>query len=208
MPGFFNRAPSPAITWERRKDRATDELIGICRGLLADGATDTLEASFLKGWIERNEEFSRIEPFKSLYRRLADALQDGVVDDDEERELLEVLHAAVGGEASGAYGIASESSTLPLCSPAPSLQFNGAVFVATGTFQFGNRRDVHAAIEERGGIAGNTISRKLRYLVIGEIGSRDWIHSSFGRKIEQAMQLRADGLPVSIVSEHHWSAHL
>ena len=42
------------ITKGRRKDRAVDELVGICRGLLADGHVNLQEAQFLREWIERN----------------------------------------------------------------------------------------------------------------------------------------------------------
>jgi len=45
------------------------------------------------------------------------------------------------------------------------------------------------------------------YLVIGEIGSSNWVHSSFGRKIEKAMELKEKGR-ISIVSEKHMQEFL
>lgn len=32
-----DQAPSRAMTYRSRKDRGTNELIGLCRGILADG---------------------------------------------------------------------------------------------------------------------------------------------------------------------------
>jgi len=30
------------------------------------------------------------------------------------------------------------------------------------------------------------------------------MHSTHGRKIEKAMQLRAEGVPIALVAEEHW----
>ena len=51
-------APSPAINRDRRRDCATDELIDLCRGLLADGHLDTSEARFLVDWLQAHSEFA------------------------------------------------------------------------------------------------------------------------------------------------------
>jgi hypothetical protein len=44
--------------------------------------------------------------------------------------------------------------------------------------------------------------------VIGEIGSRDWIHSTHGRKIEKAMDYNGRGCRIAIVGEQHWHGYL
>jgi len=44
--------------------------------------------------------------------------------------------------------------------------------------------------------------------VLGTFGSRDWVHTSFGRKIETAIRYRDKGAPIAIVSEDHWAASL
>jgi len=115
----------------------------------------------------------------------------------------------VGGEAFDAEAqTASRSTTLPVDDPEPNVEFTGSVFVVTGTFVHGERALVHAAIEQRGGLSSASPSKKTRYLVIGELGSRDWINSNAGRKIEKAVALRSDGHPVAIITEGHWSRHL
>lgn len=40
--------------------------------------------------------------------------------------------------------------------------------------------------------------------MIGYVGSRDWIHSSYGRKIEKAMEITRKGGNLAIVSEEWW----
>lgn len=68
--GHRDRAPTSAITHDRRSERTTDELIGICRGILADGAVSRPEAAFLSGWIERNSDFVDTFPFNHLWKCL------------------------------------------------------------------------------------------------------------------------------------------
>lgn len=193
----------------RLEDRATSELIGICRGVLADGVVCEQEAAFLLGWIERHEALADEYPFSLLYGRLAAALQDGVLDADEEADLLDSMVGLVGGERriEGEVG-ASLASSLPLCRPAPDVDHRGRIFVVTGTFEFGARADVVNAIAAMGGRVHGNVVQSVNYLVIGAAASRDWAHSSYGRKIEKAVEYRAGGVPIAIISEAHWRGFL
>jgi hypothetical protein len=205
---FKEAAPSASITSRARRDRGTDELLGLCRGILADGGVNQSEAAFLLDWLERHREFLGTYPFDVLYRRVSDSLADGVLDLDEERDLLEALVRAVGGETHTADGSTSLATDLPFDEPFPALVYPGQLYVVTGVFDYGSRSLVNDAIELRGGLVKGGISKKIRYLVVGNIGSRDWKHSSFGRKIEQAIELRSLGHPLCLVPEHHWRASL
>lgn len=80
-------------------------------------------------------------------------------------------------------------------------------FCLTGTFMFGRRQDCEAAIAAKGGEAG-PLRRDTNYLVIGEYATDAWIHSTYGRKIEKAVEMRANNLPIAIVSEAHWRQYL
>lgn len=186
--------------------RAVDELVGICRGLLADGELNLHEAMFLKDWIARSEGRASGYPFDVLYRRLAEALRDGVMDSDEEADLLGVLAEFVGGETFDAQsGSTSLSSALPLCQPPPLVDHAGATFVVTGTFESGSRTDVCGRISGLGGIVRPNVTLSTTYLLVGGVASRDWAHSSYGRKIEAAVRNREQGSGIAIVSEQHWT---
>ncbi|HVI59333.1 MAG TPA: hypothetical protein VM619_10770 [Luteimonas sp.] len=168
-----------------------------------------MEAQFLKDWIERNADFVGMYPFDRIYRQLIEVLKDGFVDSDESADLHDTLARFVGGEAYSAEGqTASRSTSLPLDNPCPIIHYTGTMFVVTGTFSFGARSAVHAAIEGRGSEVSSSPTRKTNYLVIGDLGSRDWINSNAGRKIEKAVQLREDGYPLAIISEAAWLASL
>lgn len=204
-----DRAPSGAITLDRRQDRATDELVGLCRGLLADGHVCEQEATFLLNWIERNSEFVDEYPFNRLYSTLSTILADGRIDPDESADLHDTLIRFVGGEADDSAGqTASRSSLLPVDVPEPAIIHLDKSFVVTGTFNFGPRSSVVEAIERLGGRTASAPSRRTDFLIIGELASRDWINSNAGRKIHAAMQLRDAGNPIAIISEVHWRMHL
>lgn len=204
-----DRAPSANLTRRRRSDRAVDELVGICRGVLADGHVNEVEARFLRDWIERNAALASTWPFEPLYARLATILADDFIDADESADLHDTLARFVGGEIYDEKAeVASLSTTLPLTDPPPAIVFPERNFVVTGTFGYGSRKEVAAAILQRGGELASAVSKKVHYLVIGELGSRDWMHSNAGRKIEHAVELRSLGAPLAIVSESHWGSSL
>ena len=88
------RAKSTAIN--RVQDRLIDELIGVCRGVIADGRVDESEAIFLGQWIENHREIADRWPVNILYTRLVEMLKDGILTSDEQTELLGTLRDLTG----------------------------------------------------------------------------------------------------------------
>lgn len=197
--------PNEAIGWERRRDRSFDELVGICRGVLADGSLVLSEAAFLLDWIRRNEPVQKTYLGFKLSKALSEVLDDGKMDHAEEDLLVDLLMQAIGGTPTS-YEDASLSSRLPLDDPPPTILISGCSFCFTGKFAFGTRKDCEGFVLDRGGEVHKHPKSATRFLVVGEIGSRDWIHSTSGRKIEHAMLLKQDGKPIAIVSEAAWCA--
>jgi hypothetical protein len=56
--------------------------------------------------------------------------------------------------------------------------------------------------------SGLTPSLRLRYLVIGSLGSSEWKHGSFGTKVEKAVKYKRTGLPILIINEKPWTNSL
>jgi len=184
--------------------RQVDELIGLIKGVLADGVLYQEEVVFLLKWLETNEQVREEWPANVLYPRIHAALLDGHVDEQEEQELMSLLLATIGGNSGPSRGYASDSTSLPLSSPEPEIVFEGSVFCFTGAFNSGTRAWCVEQVESRGGLFKATISKKLDYLVIGDVGSRDWLHSTHGTKIKQAVDYRNKGAALHIISEQHW----
>jgi NAD-dependent DNA ligase len=188
----------------RLNDRMVDELIGICRGCLLDGAVSELEAGALLRWMEANREISQHWPANVLYRRISRMMGDGLLDSDEQRELIETLIELTGAPTPDA-SVKSGSTALPLCAPLPTVLFPGKLFCFTGKFASGTRAQVQAAVVVLGAAVSASPTNKTNYLVIGSIGSTDWIHSTHGRKIEKAVALRSQGRPIHIIAEEYWA---
>jgi hypothetical protein len=66
-----------------------------------------------------------------------------------------------------------------------------------------NRR-VPSSRPQTGGVCDADVTKRTNYLIIGTFGTRDWLHTSFGRKIEKAVSLRESGLRIAIAAEDHW----
>lgn len=184
-------------------DRAVSEFIGICRGVLADGAICHQEAAFLRDWLARRPDLSGKFPFTRFAELLASFDPATDLPSDLESALLDASVQLVGGEQYH-RGATSLPSSLPLCDPQPEISFDNTTFCMTGKFECGSRAEVEAVIEALGCACAKGPSRKVHYLVVGSVGSGDWAHSSFGRKIQRALELRAEGHSIAIISEEHW----
>ncbi len=193
----FNRA--------RIDDRQINELIGISRGLIADGVITKPEAEYLQKWLTANAGVTGNPVINNLLRRINGMLSDNILDADESKELFETLEKFSGGEFE--LGEILKSSTLPLDKPEPDISFRKTNFCFTGTFAFGARRDCEASDEAKGASAGS-LTQKTNYLVVGVYATESWAHSSYGRKIEKAVEMREGGTPIAIVGEVHWTKFL
>jgi len=182
----------------RLEDRDIDELIGLCKGIVCDGVVTVDEASFLVAWLENNKHLADQWPVNVISRRIEGILSDNVVDDLERSELFDILSDLTGRPAvNESYEV--KSSILPFDSPLPFLSFEKKLFCLTGKFCYGTRDKCEQEVKTRGGIVQSAPTMKSNYLVVGVLGSTDWIHTSYGRKIETDVSLRSKGLPISIV---------
>jgi NAD-dependent DNA ligase len=186
--------------------RNMDELIGMCRMILSDGAIDDSEARVLLDWLERSYQAVQEWPGNVLYQRIIDAMIDGKIDSEEESELLDVIHRITGGAPTEEGP--RVSGAIPYDEPAPQIEFASRKFVVTGQFVFGSRKKVSQTIEDRGGAIAKGCSKKTNYLVVGTFGSDEWLHSTHGTKIVKAVELRKSGTGPAIVSERHWTTFI
>lgn len=202
-----NGQPDPAINAARRVDRAIHEMLGLVKGVIIDGVVTTGEAQYLASWINSNPESVHSWPGAALADRLNRIFADGQVDEDEREDLLFFMQN-LAGPNHGQHGDANLATRLPIDDPKPTLRFEGSEYVFTGKFVWGTRKRCEEAVIDRGGICASNVTQRTTALVIGELGSRDWAHTSFGRKIQKAVDYRSSGVPLVIVDEEHWTTHL
>lgn len=184
------------------KARTLDELIGLCRGVVADGEVNQKEAEFVLNWLECNTSVAEEFPASVLYPRLMGMLVDGRLDDGESKELLDMLQQMTGEQ--GQCGSTPLSTCIAFASPLPHLTFHGQTFCFTGKFGCGQRTDVIERTELLGGAIVSSVVKRGCVLVVGCMGSEAWLHSTHGRKILKAVDDREAGAPIAIVPEEHW----
>jgi len=193
------------IHGERLIQRDIDQLLGICEFALQDGMIDQSEAENILAWLNAHKNCLDTWPANILHDRLREMLADGVLDEQEQGDLLGLVLRIAQPRSEDGRAI---PAALPLNDPPPPIEFHGKNFCFTGVFEFGKRTLCQEATTKRGGACLPGITKKLHYLVIGNVGSETWRHSSFGLKIIKAVEYRDSGLPIAIVSENHWAAHL
>ncbi len=181
-------------------DAAYAHLIGLCRGLLADGALVDSEIVTLHDWLSIHEADLPEWPSKVLARRVRDALSDGIIEPEERADLVQFIERAAGQEGSDRF---DAPTTLPLDRPFPHIVYECKGFCLTGTFIYGPRKRVEESIKEWGGqVVGSP--HGADYLVIGGTITPAWKFGTHGLKIEEAVRLRDEGKQLKIVCEAHW----
>lgn len=202
-----NGQPYRAFGAQLRTHREIEEMLEICRGILVVGEIDEAEARAFAVWARRHPELAELWPASVVARRLASIFIDGAVTCDEWEELLALLEMAQGTDPLTASD-AELTSYLGLDHPPPPIVVPGKRFCFTGRFFFGTRRACEAMIADGGGEVLDSVRRDLDYLVIGLLGSRNWLHAMHGVKIQRAIEYREQGAGIAIVSEKHWAAQL
>ncbi|HUR35391.1 MAG TPA: BRCT domain-containing protein [Vicinamibacterales bacterium] len=192
----------------RRTERDLSEMLGLAKGMLADGEVNEAEARYLRDWGNNHPDALLQWPLNVVFRRLNQHFADGRVDEAERSELRELLEALIGGRDSVLLGY-DRGTTLPLDKPAPLMCYGrDEVYVFTGRFAYGTRTACEKEVVERGSTCEDNITRRTTFLVIGTFGSRDWAQTVYGRKIQRAVELRDSGFALRIVGEDHWAATL
>lgn len=175
-------------------------LNGLCKGLIADKVLSEDEIRYLDWWLTQNGALKNNYPGKELYILIKDILQDGVITKEESATLCKALVDFTGCDLDS--GVVDGLATrLPINNDAKVI-VSGKIFCLTGVFMAGKRSLVEDMIVAAGGEISERITKKLDFLVVGTLSSRDWRFSSHGRKIEKAVSYRDDdGAKLKIISE-------
>ncbi|EBH6782433.1 NAD-dependent DNA ligase [Salmonella enterica] len=175
-------------------------LNGLCKGLISDKALSDEEVRYLDWWLTQNGTLKNNYPGKELYKLVKEILNDGVITAEESQTLHKALVDFTGCDLES--GVVDGLSTkLPVDSDA-EIELEGKIFCLTGVFMAGKRSHVEDILKRCNGLISNTVTKKIDYLVIGTLSSRDWRFSSHGRKIEKAISYRDnEGVGLKVISE-------
>lgn len=187
-------------------DYQISALLGLCRGLVADGKIDQSEADALHTWLIAHEATVENPVILEFRKKLKPLMKRKIANGKSSEQLLKLLSGLVGGKTE--VGECLGATALWLDDPPPEIVFKGRKFCLTGKFSYGRRGRCEDEVRSRGGICQSSPGKTTNYLVIGSYAEGAWIQSAYGRKIEKALALRADGLPIRITSERHWLASM
>ena len=195
--------PPKGINWQRNLTKSMHALLGICQGLIADNVLNEGEIHYLDAWLADNADVTKSWPGDVISRRVREVLADGIITPDEADDLKVTLSQITGGYLE--HGAVSGTSTSLPVEYVGSILFDRSVFCLSGKFVYGTRDFCQLATESLGGRCAGDVNKEVQYLVVGALASRDWAHTSYGRKIEKAVKLREQGHSIQIVSEENWA---
>lgn len=158
----------------------------ILKSISADGVLTAEEIAVLEEWMISNQILEGNYPFDKVFRTVRQATQDGVLDNEEKEEMLELFNRItdpVGHTECGCFDI------------------RGKVFCLTGEFKAGGRGVIESHLVSLGGIASKSVTKKTDYVIVGEFGSDAWSSGNYGTKVKKAIELQEKGCSIEIVKE-------
>lgn len=195
-------------------------LHGYLHGLVIDGILNDKEIHALQKWLKDFKDFREIWPFSEAHQMISSILEDGIIDEQERKTLYDfciqfterpVDSARIYDELYNAGFMKNGAPTLTpiksVCNSDIIIEFDARAFCLTGPAR-NKRSDIHKGIERAGGITKRDVSKKLDYLVIGSKSSPCWKYSTYGGKIEKAMELKKSGVDIKIIQEDDFMPQL
>lgn len=173
-----------------------DEFIGLAKGILADGVLVDSEIKCLMDWINLNPEYKNKFPVSILSDELKKIDRRNITEKDKNLVFEILQEITYIGES-----MRNEPAPLPLDATQPDVKTENHSFLLTGIFRYGPRVTIEKIITSKSGTICDKVTQNLDYLVVGEMISRDWARSSYGKIIEAAAEQRNKTGTPKIISE-------
>lgn len=188
-------------------------LNGYIHGLMADNVLSVQEVVNLKKWIVSHDELQGYFPYDELYSLLVTILKDNIITDEELTYLKAFLSQFVDTKRSLHLSDAQLNelrksvSVSGICAMTPEITFENNKFCFTGQSVRTTRKELENLVYSLNGHFSDNVTKDTSYLIVGAAGNDCWAFSCYGRKVEQAMNLRRKGVQIVIVHENDfWDA--
>lgn len=185
---------------KNRTNRAIEHLMGLVTGMVADGELNDREVTMLSTWLASHPEATTEFPGSVIARAVRDVLADGIISEAERSYLLTMLTGLASTDFSTTGSVSPEVASLPI-EDCVTIDFKNSMVCFTGDFLYGTRAACERLVLKVGAMCADNVSKKVDILVIGTRVSPDWAHTSFGRKIQRAVELQEAGHAIEIISE-------
>jgi hypothetical protein len=180
-----------------------NEFLGLISGIVADDQINADEFSYLHEWLNKHIDLVDDATVRSVATKMVEfsALKQATPSDEE--ALLSFLKQTAGIRFLET-GAADAHPMDHIADSIESMDHERAAMCFTGVFNTGTRKEVEAIAIKLGATPRKDPSKSIHYVVIGSQVSPDWKHTSFGRKIQKAIELRDVGHPLIILTEQEW----
>jgi NAD-dependent DNA ligase len=192
---------------QQQIEQGLAHMVGLVHGVIADGTVSGEEAERLAEWTRAHPTIAARWPANLLTRRLEGIFRDGRMDARERRHLAALLAQLAGNPAGLGAGF-TLATDLPVDRPEPDVVFEGRTFVFGGEMAYGPTHACEREAQDLGGSCDRAVTRRTDYLVIGALAAADWSQAEFGPLVDEAVQHRARGVPIAIITEECWTAAL
>ncbi len=198
---------SPTATYYDVTTSTIQHLLGLLHGILADGELSDREVHVLREWMDAHDFLKGSYPFDEIDSIITAACADGRIDDDERQQLKAFFSNFIDLSMSynlneiELHNLKSQFSISGICAVQPEIIFKNRLFCFTGTSHRAKRSEIESVIISKGGLFNNSVVKNTDYLIVGNAGNPCWAYSCYGRKVEEAVDMRKRGLPIVIVNE-------
>ena len=213
--GVLTQDERDDIVWLCEKLRSTEffdqttadlqRLHAILGGIVADGIITEEELRGLSDWLDDHEHLRTCWPYDEVGSLITAVLADKKIDEKEHKMLKEFFSeflAVLDSRTIVSPSISDGTTLVGLCAVCPEIDFEESKFCFTGASTRYTRNQLAQIVSNHGGEFVNSMTAKVKYLVIGADGNPCWAYACYGRKVEKAVELRKSGNRVLIVHEN------
>ncbi|MGN1012615.1 MAG: BRCT domain-containing protein [Clostridia bacterium] len=162
-------------------------LNGIVNGIVCDKEMSLEELQGLRSWLYENSQLKGNYPYDKIFETVENVLEDNYITEKEKEKLINLFNTFLNP-------VTAENDV-------DTIEFQSNRFVITGEFTHGSREEIIKTIESLGGEVARGVSKKVKYVVVGGLGSKDWSYGNFGSKVKDALELKEQGVEIYILYE-------
>lgn len=182
-------------------------LQGIIHGILSDKIIQDEEIVGLEDWLNDHQHLKNHYPYDELVSVIDTILEDKKVS-TRERQLLERYFIEfINDELLASYSekdlaaLRQKITIGAVCAIDPTIEIKNKTFAITGQLSKSEKNRFIDTIKASGGHYSTSISDSVSYLIVCDSNALLWAFEPYGRKIDQALTLRAQGEALVIVQK-------
>jgi NAD-dependent DNA ligase len=181
-------------------------LQAVLSGISCDDEITTQELDGLRLWLSEHEDLRTVWPYDEVCSLVTSVMSDGRIDADEHAALMEFFREFTSTSETRTITKAARveigGGVTCVCACCPEITLPEKTFCFTGASDRYTRSQFQELVGTLGGSFSKNVTHAVDYLVIGADGNPCWAFACYGRKIEQAVDMRKNGSRIMIVHEN------